>query len=110
MRRHCNGTSVGGQSYVPWRHAPAKNVCSHHLQAGEEGSAAQRSAQLPADAQQTVDREGGLASMLVQFFLAAMRHGGDAGTLLSEPPRLQCHIQDWLRIGLDLLYDILAQI
>jgi len=59
------------------------NECFRCLsQAGEEGSAAQRSAQLPADAQQTIDRNGGLASMLVHFILAAMRHGGDAGILV----------------------------
>ncbi len=57
---------------------------NHFSQAGEEGSAAQRSAQLPADAQQAVDRNGGLASMLVQFILAAMQRGGDAGILCKQ--------------------------
>ena len=49
------------------------------MQAEEEGSASQRSAQLPADAQQEVDEQGGLAATMVKFFLSAMQHGGDAG-------------------------------
>lgn len=48
---------------------------------GEEGSGAQPPAWLAAEAREAVEDQGGLAPMLVAFFLSAMQHGGDAGAV-----------------------------